>query len=110
MSFKHFKESIDYALSSLSAQSTYIFIEQLVFMDGKFWLKFRLGSSLKVHAEPIEVLDKLYDSSSFNAIQYAKFQRYKGINQVYHEFIKRQCPEAKSSYISYVLREVQNDA
>ena len=110
LNFKHFKETIGYAISSLNARTEYIFIEQLVFIDDKFWLKFRFGASLKIHTEPIDIVDQLYDSSSFNDIQYAKFERYKGYNAIYHQFIKRQCPEAKSSFIAYVLREVQHDA
>lgn len=110
MSFKHFKESIDYAISSLNAKSENIFIERLVFADDKFWLKFRFGASMRIHTQPIEVIDQLYDSSSFNGIQYAKFERYRNFSRIYHEFIKRQCPEERASFIAFVHREVQNDA
>ncbi|RLV60403.1 hypothetical protein D5018_07025 [Parashewanella curva] len=107
-SINAFKSSLDYALSNLFASKMKIFIEQMVFMDGTFWLRFRFGSSMKIHKERIEVVHEQYGAPFFNEIQWAKFNQYLSFYKTYQNFIKFQCPESQANFIEFVMKEVQD--
>ncbi len=109
LSIKQYRDSLNFALNSLSMEREYIFIERLKFVDNAFWINYRIGSCLRVYSENLHSFAELYAPSLFSSSQYAKLKSYLAYSDTYHEYIKHECQENIDSYVSYVLRRTRYD-